>query len=150
VAKKPNQLYVNARKRQVDTALAMDKEFHDWQAEFMPDSALAFVRRAEVYNRITRKGIVGLVKLINDKAPTLQLGSDNCNTGRANHRYKIGNEGSRVIYVHLDAWATDPGFVWKKFVKEIEQYAKKQATCDEFHVKEMHGGRFITIRIWWD
>ena len=52
-------------------ALNMDKHFHDWKATFEPKEALAFVKKCEVYNRITREGIVGLVEFINENAPRL-------------------------------------------------------------------------------
>jgi hypothetical protein len=142
-----NLAYRQAQKRKLDLALKMDKEFDQWLVEFQPDQALAFVECAEVYNDITREGIVGLVKFINENSPKKFIEPDNINNHSACHFWKVGNEGSRVLYAVFQPWATPQKTNWSAWIKKVERKAK-EAGCNEITTSQQLGNWIV--RMWWD
>lgn len=76
----------------VDAALKLDEVCDDWSAQFLPLGALEFVRRAGSYNRCFSENLTALVQECIKLTPkgsrvTMPL------------LFRIGNEGSRVIYL---------------------------------------------------
>src|SRR4051812_8985344 len=89
--------YQNHLEECIALAIQMDTSFEQWIACFNPNQAILFAERCEIYNRMTRKGMVDLIKHTSKTIrKNVKLESHNhC------HEYYIGNEGSRVIYVVL-------------------------------------------------
>jgi hypothetical protein len=132
----------------IEAAVAVDEGFLQWTAEFGPAEALEFAQHCQGYNNASNKRLTGLIQYVNDHAPKMKFAGTNANNGHPSHRFKIGREYSRVVYVVLDRQGMDPEFKWDKYLKGIERHAKTKAECDEFHVTEED--RRISIRIWWD
>jgi len=82
-------------------ALMLDRASTHYQVEYTPGEAWSFVVRAEAYNNFTSDILSELVERINALIPPMQYGTDNPNNGKPHHRFQIGNEGSRVLYVEI-------------------------------------------------
>lgn len=126
----PERFMTTNQLEKIETALKMDYLFDDWTAEFKPDEALVFLEKAQVYNRIVRKDILSLISFINQQCP--------------NVHYKIGNEGSRVIYAIIFG----RNKIFGGLFEEIEHMAKTIAHCDEFSV--ITNVFQYQLRMWWD
>jgi hypothetical protein len=136
-------------RQKAKAAVAMDKHFTAWTAEFTPDEAQAFVARCQVYNNMTHEKLVRLVRAINRIIPAMDLGETNPNTGTPCHCFKIGNEGSRVIYVQVRKWAVpEKRGQWKRLAEQVRQFAS-EAGANEFHVSK-NDRHELLLRIWWD
>lgn len=149
LSKFANQVFRDHLHKIVDAAVEFDKMFHDWSANFDPEAALLFAKKSEVYNRMTRDGLVGLIQFINDNAPTQDFGDTNPNTGRSCHEYRIGNEGSRVIYATFKIVYVDKHFDWQELFEKIQAFAKKKAHADEFTLTRHEFNGWV-VRMWWD
>ncbi len=129
--------FLTTAKKRVEVALKMDELFLNWQAEFSPEDALAFVEKAEIYNRMTRKGMVGLIQFINKKTARLT---------DSPHHFRIGNESSRVVYAIFTEVPKDKA---EKFFGDIERFAKTNTHTDEYNLSRNQLG-WWECRLWWD
>ena len=82
----------------VDAALALDRKSLSYRVELTPAQAVEFVRRADTYNGFTQDDLARLICGIGCLIPPMDFGPDN---GQPHHRFLVGNEGSRVIYLEV-------------------------------------------------
>ncbi len=145
-----NTGYQQAMQEKVGLAIQMDDKFTQWQAELTPDEAILFMEKAEIYNNMTRSGMVGLIRYINDKAIPRDYGPNNPNTGTHGHKFRIGNEGSRVVYAIFPQENVPKDEALRAdFFIAIETQAKERAGADEFNISRNPIG-WWEIRMWWD
>lgn len=135
--------------RMVEAALELDKYSIDYLVEFPPKEAREFVSRAEAYNGFTQEGLVELIDEIGNLIPLKDYGPDNPNTGQPHHRFRIGNEGSRVIYLEIYETYMPKDYGKYELLFENLKNLGYAARADE--VDEVDPGIFTRgIRYWWD
>lgn len=135
--------------RKVEAALFIDRLSQQYQIQFTPAEAREFVAQADDYNKFEKADLVRLVEKINEMIPPMDFGSTNPNTGRPHHRFIIGNECSRVIYVEVYK-----GYLsWKptRYLLLAEQLhaASQSAHADEAGLTQDDMNTF-RFRFWWD
>ena len=140
--------------RKVAAALMLDRVSIRYLVEFNPDEAIEFLQHAEGYNEYTPDILVNLVKKINELIPPMKFPDpDNPNNGKLHHKFIIGNEGTRVIYLKISKFYLDEQFQGKKFdYKELEDrlaMLAKDAKASEYSTEVNNGAEF-RYRIWWD
>jgi hypothetical protein len=147
----------------VKALLELDRWSTNYQVETTPAEARDFFRCDEAYNEYNPKKVLDLIRKIDERVPPMAFADTgpnwpNPNNGLAHHRYLIGNEGSRVLYLTIspnyfasfrpkpgDRHQTVPTFAALK--STFEQYAKT-AKVDEFTASETPNR--WTFRFWWD
>jgi hypothetical protein len=138
----------------VDVALMLDGLSTDYLVEFSPGEALEFVRRAEAYNEFTAQDLEKLVEQVNRLIPPMRFPNpENPNNGLPHHRFKIGNEGSRVIYLIIRKFYLKPEFQGRRIdyaelARQLENLGR-EAHASECHVVVDDEYEF-TYRFWWD
>ena len=141
----------------VDAALVLDdiSTFH--HIGMQPREFVEFAKKAPVYNNLRRGSFVKLAKFINDCAPRMDFGGENVNNGQHFVTLRVGNEGSRVVYLDIDRFYANNKAQLEEFLSGLID-ASKEANVDEFNMdpgsmeaaKSVGGGRTITVRMWWD
>jgi hypothetical protein len=135
--------------RKVDVALELDKLSTNWLAEFDPEEAVEFVKRAEYYNNFTNEDLVNLIESINKIIPRFWNGEDNPNNGSYIHTFYIGNEDTRVIYLSLfKDWDVLKNFDFNEIEKKLEELGRK-AKADEYEAV-VNSKYYFKYRFWWD
>lgn len=129
-------------------AVKLDKRFTNWNVRLTPKEAMEFCKSAEEYNNLTKKGACELIGEIDKIIPLMRLGKDNPNTGQSHHYYRIGREGSRVIYLEIVKTYLFVGFDYVVLGKKLFELGKK-ANADEHYVEKNTHLEFV-YRFWWD
>jgi hypothetical protein len=142
--------------RTVQAALALDPLSTHWQVELTPEDAHLFVCAAEDYNNFTRADLATLIQRIDHAIPPIQFNPGNPNNGKPHHKYRIGNEGSRVIYLDIHK-----GYLKGRWAPadydHLAQYLKALAVAahaDEYDIDQdidfTPPDGLWTFRFWWD
>jgi hypothetical protein len=123
----------------------------EFVAVFTPQDALQFVKAVQPYNSM--KDLPKLIESINRIMPRCGY-SLPAQQDPPCHFYRIGNESSLVIYVHLrsdDMHKLGGPLKTCQFVEQIKNMAT-EAGAQEFHVCSMDPMKFegLKLRIWWD
>ncbi len=139
----------------VDTLLELDGKSIRWNCEAEPADAAEFFKRAEQYNRM--KKMENLIPDIDKCVPLTKFPSSvsfsNPNNGNQNHKYIVGSECSRVLYVQVNP------FYFKGEKKSLERIAAEIEAVGEIHGADeissefkdnLLGGRTLEVRLWWD
>lgn len=121
-------------------ALTLDKHSTDYQVRLCPEEALGFAEKAEPCG-IGQAAFASLIQKINSVIPNSQ-------NGQPIYWLKIGNEGSRVMYVEIIKNYLPKYDGWLEVLVAINQLAK-DFSCDEFDIKE-NTSSCLTLRLWWD
>jgi len=132
----------------IDLLVELDKRSIDYKIALDPDEAEKFLSKAEAYNQFTSEMLVDLVKKINELIPKIDFGEDNPNTGKLHHKFRVGNEGSRVIHLEIDKFYMPKEFNYNNLGADLEFLARK-AKADEYWTIRNDNHKFI-YRIWWD
>lgn len=140
----------------VDLLLEVDKLSIHYQVEIDPEEMDDFARRSAVYNGLERENLIRFVRYVNSAIPKIDFGASNPNSGRAFHKFHVGNEGSRVIYIHVakfylyrhspEEWTDEKIRI---LGDSIARFAKKNARADEADIVKDDAHALI-IRVWWD
>ena len=140
-------------KSKVDAVLELDNLSVKYHVEMTPDETLEFVERADTYNNFTSDILAKLIREINQIIPPMKFQKGNPNNGRSHHMFIVGNEGSRVIYLHISKFYLRKEFQGTPFdYKSLEKQLKllaKQAKADEFYTVRNDDITF-EYRFWWD
>ncbi len=139
----------------VDVLLELDGKSIRWNCEADPADAAEFFKRAEEYNGMENMGflIFDIDKCIPLTCFPSPAGFPNPNNGTKNHKYKIGSEYSRVLYVQVNP------FYFKGEKKSLERIAAEIEAVGEIHGADeissefkdnLLGGRTLEVRLWWD
>jgi len=138
----------------VDTLLELDRQALRWQVEVEPETAFRFFARAEEYNSM--KEMSTLIFDIDKIIPLTQFpetnGWPNPNNGKQNHKYKVGNECSRVLYVEINP------FYFKGEKRSLEEIAAQIEAVGQNHgadevsseITSGEGWKHLSVRLWWD
>jgi hypothetical protein len=130
----------------IQGALAVDEVSTHFRIEFAPDTARAFVRIADAYNGFNQCDLVNLIDAVNDAIPPMLYGPGNPNNGRPHHKFLIGNEGSRVIYVNVTKAYLPASFNYAQLTSKLKAIGRR-AHADEMDETGTHSYQF---RYWWD
>lgn len=131
----------------ITVALQLDNLSLNYRIEFQPDTAAAFVCCANAHN-VTACDLVMLIDSINAAIPRMQFAPGNSNNGRPHHKFLIGNEYSRVIYVQIAKAYLPVDFDYNALTARLKSLANT-AQADESTVEENDSDGF-TFRFWWD
>lgn len=147
--------------RKVEAALALDEVSIDYRVEMRPDEAREFCRRAPAYNGFTEDDLTRLIDQVGEAIPPMEFGGTNPNNGKPHHRFHVGNEGSRVIYLDVDPsyfrtfrpgedspWHGEAVPTFEGLEGLLGRYAEV-ANADEFTATRESDVRW-TFRFWWD
>lgn len=138
----------------VGAALLLDEISINHAIELRPVDAEQFASLARPFNNCTREGFVSLIKAINALVPPMNYpdvnGRPNPNNGNPHHKFRVGKENSRVLYLvihkgYLRGWA-DKDF--DLLAKQLSSMAKA-ACADESDIEEK-GDFTFSYRFWWD
>jgi hypothetical protein len=131
-------------------ALTLDKLSIHYTVEFSPAEALFFVSRADAYNDFSKQDLTRFIERVNEIIPRMNYGGINPNNGNPFHKFDIGNEGSRVIYVKIvkGYLREHTAQQWAAMISSLQSNGKR-AHADEIHVVENADG-FIKLRFCWD
>ena len=124
----------------LNAILELDKVCTDYTVKLTQQEAIDFISVSTMYNRICRDLMIELVTELNKYVQELQ-----CKWIDA--FYTIGNEGSRVIYLHI----TKPFNNRRKLsiIADDLQELGKHANADECDVYTNNGFEYV-YRFWWD
>lgn len=117
------------------------------QVELNPAQALEFAAGCEGHG-VDNESLVELVQRINNAVPPMEYGPSNPNTGKAHHKFYVGKEYSRVVYVLLVGNYFPDKKEIARAVRQIEQIGR------HLHAQEVstrtEGADSQRIRLWWD
>lgn len=126
------------------------------QVELAPLFALEFAQHAEPHG-VDTATLVGFIETVNGTVPPMKFASGNPNNGSSHHKFSIGKEYKRVVYVNIVTCYFSGAGVGDK--PEGEAARKVKALIDELtSVGELYGAKEITteedelsfsIRFWW-
>lgn len=129
-------------------AVELDKRFTNWSVRLIPTEALEFCRVAEEYNNLTSEGVCELIAEIDAIIPAMSFEPNNPNTGKPHHCYRIGKEGSRVIYLKIIKSYLPEDFDYAMLIRELIKIGRL-ARADENYVEKNTDSKFVH-RFWWD
>jgi hypothetical protein len=132
----------------VRSALDLEKDSIQHQVQFHPTEALSFATVAKPAG-LGQLELVKLIEKINSLIPRMDFGPNNGSTGDPFHKFRIGLEYSRVVYI-----VVPKNYVpkmtpadWMKLVAQIRAVATK-FKADEYKVDIEPA--CLTFRLWWD
>ena len=142
----------------VEAAVVLDELALEYSVEMTPEEARAFFMKALSKGEDPARVLV-LIGEVDRLMPRMEMGPNNPNTGRKAHRYVVGREGSRVLYVRyvrayasLEASAGLSLRVMKLNHGVTVQYAGVNRTvpvgASEVHDRSDDGE--VIVRFWWD
>ena len=132
----------------VKAALALEQVSIQHQVQMDADEALAFANRA-LPSGLGQLDFVRLIEKINALIPRMDFGPNNLSTGRTFHKFRIGLEYSRVVYVIVPKnYAKDltPND-WMQVCAKMRSLATK-AKANEYKVDIDPAS--LEFRLWWD
>ena len=137
----------------VTVVLDLDRLSNDYLVQMSPGEALEFAERAEAHNALTAEALRQLVEPINARIPPMQFQPGNPNNGHPHHVYLVGNEGSRVLYLHihkfyLEARCQGVAFDYQALALELKALGQR-VLADEFWVT-LDDELGFKFRFWWD
>lgn len=133
----------------VDRVIAVDQASSDYQIKLTPEETKEFLQRAEIYNRIP-KTIALIVDQIDAITPRAYYNPDNPNNGSQIFNFRVGNEGSRVLYLEVRApFGLPKDFDWLEYERKLTEIGKT-FDADEIDTLENKPAYKLTIRFWWD
>jgi hypothetical protein len=152
----------------VEAVLELDEWSMDYRITLEPDQAAEWARRVGGYNAATSCVLAGLVKAINKIIPPMNfkprpattLGAhlypevENPNNGKPHHKFRVGREGSRVVYVSIArrylTLAAEPQSEadYEKMKSCLIGVGRNRQADEVDVVEESETG--LTIRYWWD
>ncbi len=83
----------------ISAAFALDDLSLQWKAEFEALDAVEFGRSAIPHGNMEQKELIDAIRAINEIMPRMQFAPGNSNNGRHAHKFVIGREYKRVLYV---------------------------------------------------
>jgi hypothetical protein len=132
----------------LETALALDATGAQYQIEFRADEAVQFVSALPSEEQAAAWGLLGFIKYCNKTIPAMDYGVGNPNTGHSHHRFLIGREYSRVVYLQFAKAYFPKGYDFNKLASRLSARAKR-AEADEVNIHENTDMGF-KMRVWWD
>ena len=144
----------------ISAAVALDHVSIQHKIDFSPVEARRFAARCEshgVENWRLRRMIREIDKLIPPMYyPSRYVSPPNPNHGRPHHRYTLGKEYSRVVYLHIvkahlgnqPPYQFRPEFDYNALTSALYDIASRYG-ADEFDVVE-NSDTAYTVRVWWD
>ncbi len=138
----PDQLLLQA-------AEATDNVSNSYRIEFTPEQAVAFLETADPQSQCWNSHLANFARAINEAVPRIQFGNQNPNDGQFHHRFLIGREYTRVIYLDIaKAYLRDVVKDMNGFISELKKIGR------DYHAYEVEVERnddgAILIRYWWD
>lgn len=130
------------------TLLDLDKQSIHWKVELDPEQTLQFVSEADAYNGFTQDDLVKLVKSVNEIIPPMKFPGENPNNGKTHHKFIVGNECSRVIYLQIIKTYLPKDFDYTNLIVRLSEIGAK-ANADENDLHENENGSF-KWRWWFD
>jgi hypothetical protein len=124
----------------LNAIIEMDKFCHDYTVKLTQQEAIDFISVAPVYNRMCRELMIELVTELNQYVQVLQY-------KWIDAFYTVGNESSRVIYLHITKPMTK-GITSTKIGIELEKLGK-HANADECSCHSKGSFEYV-YRFWWD
>ena len=106
------------------------------QVEFRPNEA------AQI------KDVSDLVKNINKIIPLMNYPGNNPNNGHTHHKFKVGRECGRVLYLNVVKAYMPKEFNWNHFFGALKELGR-DFHADENELHENSSGS-MTWRYWWD
>lgn len=133
--------------------LKIDRFSTDYRIQLDPTEAREFVSRADSYNNFSASDLNSLIDSINAHLPPMDFGicngQPNPNNGRSHHFFQIGNEGSRVIYLHVIHAYMPKGYDYQSLAATLESMGES-ARADEAEQVDTDNAHRFTFRFWWD
>jgi hypothetical protein len=131
----------------------VDETFTDYAVTLTPEYAQEFVREAQDYNAFTHEDLENLIASINEIIPPMNfpdtpISTNNPNNGKPHHQFKIGNEGSRVIYLVILKFYMPKEYNYEKLGKQLTVISKKCKADEAWSVQDDE--RNYVFRFWWD
>lgn len=133
----------------VKATLALDPHSLTYQVQMTPDEAREYVEGLPPsYNGWTRAGALRLLDAVNGLIPPMQFNEGNPNNGHPHHKFKVGREGSRVLYVWVAKAYLPDDYNYERLDALLAD-AGRDAQADEITCQDdtEHGYEF---RFWWD
>lgn len=130
-----------------------DHFFTDYAITLTPKMAHNFVQIADDYNAFTHNDLENLVMGINKIIPPMNFPNteyctNNPNNGKSHHQFKIGNEGSRVIYLVIRKFYMSKEYDYEKLGEQLSAIGKK-SKADEAWSTRNDDSEYV-FRFWWD
>jgi hypothetical protein len=141
-----NGEYVNTDK--IQGILDLDEFSLDYGVQVCPEEMLTLANVIGQYNEYTPELATRLVREINALIPPMNFQPGNVNNGRTHHHFKVGREGSRVLYLEIYKGYLPKDFDYAKLTAKLDLLAKA-ALADEHWATENSETAF-TYRMWWD
>lgn len=132
----------------LDTAFTLDGASTHYRIEFSPTQALKFIQRADPQSECWSREPLAFLQAINQTIPAMQFGAGNPNNGKPHHRFFIGREFTRVIYLdmamaYLENTVEDlPALIEKISQLGFEYHAQESAVYEQ-------SAAGILFRFWW-
>lgn len=80
--------------------------------------------------------------------PPMKFRDGNPNNGLPHHRYAVGNEGSRVLYLTVRKAYLKPDFDYEALKRNLERVAKAHGADETWPTED--DPYTLVYRIWWD
>jgi len=133
----------------VDLVLGLDPRSTDYHVALSADETREFLKRAEVYNNIP-ENLADIVDEIDALTPRRYYNPNNPNNGQQAFSFKVGNEGSRVLYLKVSGGLSSvAGLDWDEYEAKLTAIGRK-FKADEIQVVEKSVPHYLMVRFWWD
>lgn len=134
----------------VRAAVVLDRVSHDYLVKFDAEQAIEFLFAARSINNAMGNDLAAMVGEINRLIPPMDFGPGNPNNGGAHHEFKIGAEGSRVVYLHILKTYL-PDWTKRDYAKLTASLARLGARheADEAWPTANDDAEYV-FRFWWD
>lgn len=133
----------------LDLVLGLDPRSTDYHVALSADETREFLKRAEIYNNIP-ENLSDIVDEIDAITPRRYYNQDNPNNGQQAFNFKVGNEGSRVLYLKVSGGLSSvTGLNWDEYEKKVMAIGRK-FDADEVQVVEKSVPHYLIVRFWWD
>jgi len=130
--------------------MSLDAEFTQYRVELEPNDALEFLS-STTYNLATGERLAELILELGKMIPPMQYsminGEQNPNNGRTHHKFYVGREYSRVIYLEIVKAYMPKYWDWTTFDRDVKRLANL-AMAEEFSAA--HEEHSVSYRLWWD
>src|SRR3990167_4863663 len=137
----------------VTAALDLDEHSLNYRVEYSPDEALQFSVQVGGYNESPPALAGKLIQSFDLPIPPMQFGMcngyPNPNNGKPHHKYLLGREGSRVMYVQVHKNYLPDSFNYDLLARTLKSLAQA-AGADEYYQDDSFSAYSFVYRIWWD
>jgi hypothetical protein len=138
-------------KKLISAVHNLDRLSHHHTVTMSPAEARAFALHADSHPQPAEE-LRAMLKELDAAMPKMDFGMlngrPNPNNGRMAHRYKIGKEYSRVVYLETAKRSYRQKIDWATIGKKLCAIGKKYGVDESDIVEDDEHG--FTIRFWWD